>query len=105
MNLPARSAIKCCEIVVKLFAAERLGLLSFLIDQLHRLSAKLAVSIQRVENLAVGFSVQTFLGEGFINFGSCFLLDDLRFLLPLGSAKTRLVGIADFLELYVDASE
>src|SRR5262245_47360423 len=104
-NLPARSAINFCETVVRLFAAQRLRLLSFLIDQLHRLSTKLVVSIQRVEYLAVGFSAHTFLGEGFINFCACFLLDDLRFLLPLSFAKTRFIGIAYFLELYIDANK
>src|SRR5215475_3175626 len=97
---PAQSAIN----VLKLFTVGRLGLLSFLIDQLHRLSTKLVVSIQGVDNLAVGFSAHTFLGEGFINFCACFPLDDLRFL-PLSFAKTRFVGVADFLEFYIDASE
>ena len=54
---------RCFEIL----EAGGLGLLSFRIDQLHRLGAKLAVGIQGVDDLAVGFSTQPFLGEGFVN--------------------------------------
>src|SRR5882672_1001084 len=94
-----------CVDVLKFFESGRLGLLSFLIDQLHRLCAKFAVSIQGVDNLAVRFSTQPFLSECFVNFDFRFLLNRFSLLIALSFVKTWFVGVTYLLEFYVDSSE